>query len=435
MFEIVNQSIPVGGGFGTLFPELDLEHAPSERLFARTLDEFRPDVVHVHELMGLPSSLIDVAQGRGVAVVMTLHDYLPLCPVLKLFDRNHDICLRHRPGAMCAVCSQDAPAIQLGVVADTTFYEQTRVIDAVPGLKYVPRPRRVVRFLRGLGGWAQEASWRAGEKPASAPAGPQGPGPAPPAEYQRRRDVNVARLSRADRLLAVSSRVEEIYRFLGVEGERLRTLHITQRHIAEIRPRRLDRVERPVRFATLTGCSSVQKGTGVIMDALEALHRQGFTERDFTLTIKGYVETWAEERLPRYPAASAEGVYGPEEMDGLLDRWHVGIVPSVWEEAYGFVGPEFLAKGLPVIGNRVGGITDYTRDGETGWVNRSLDGEGLAAIMADVIRRPEQIPALNERILARRSELVKSLPEHAAEIDAIYADVVRERGRVPAGVP
>ncbi len=76
------------------------------------------------------------------------------------------------------------------------------------------------------------------------------------------------------------------------------------------------------------------------------------------------------------------------ELDSVLDDVDVGIVPSIWEEAYGFVGPEFLAKGIPVIANAIGGMPEYTRDGETGWLNRSCSALELARIMGDISRKP-----------------------------------------------
>jgi glycosyltransferase involved in cell wall biosynthesis len=85
------------------------------------------------------------------------------------------------------------------------------------------------------------------------------------------------------------------------------------------------------------------------------------------------------------------------------------------------VGVEFLAGGVPVIGNAIGGIPDYCVDGETGWLNRTRDGDGLAAIMASIIRDRAQVPALNARILERRADLVKPFPAHAREIEALYA--------------
>jgi glycosyltransferase involved in cell wall biosynthesis len=44
------------------------------------------------------------------------------------------------------------------------------------------------------------------------------------------------------------------------------------------------------------------------------------------------------------------------------------IVPSVWHEPFGRIVIEAFAKGIPVIGSRIGGIADTIRDGENGFL-------------------------------------------------------------------
>jgi glycosyltransferase involved in cell wall biosynthesis len=98
-------------------------------------------------------------------------------------------------------------------------------------------------------------------------------------------------------------------------------------------------------------------------------------------------------------------------------------MPSVWEEAYGFAGMEFLAKGIPVVANAIGGMTDYVREGKTGWLNGSRSSEELAGIMAGIVERPQQVLDLNAAIRAARHEIVKPIAAHADEMDAVYGEV------------
>jgi glycosyltransferase involved in cell wall biosynthesis len=102
-------------------------------------------------------------------------------------------------------------------------------------------------------------------------------------------------------------------------------------------------------------------------------------------------------------------------------------MPSTWEEAYGYAGVEFLAKGIPLIANAIGGMTDYTRDGETGWLNRSLGAAELAGIMRGLAREPARVRAMSSSVLAHRDELVIPLARHAESMDTLYCDVVSSR--------
>lgn len=89
---------------------------------------------------------------------------------------------------------------------------------------------------------------------------------------------------------------------------------------------------------------------------MDALDEAGLSYR---LTVFGHVEPRLGTRLLRSPAVVLHGSYEASDLDRILDDVHVGLVPSVWEEAYAYVGVEFLAKGIPVLGSRIGGIPDY----------------------------------------------------------------------------
>ena len=159
IYEVLNTPVVMGGDRGPAYPERELDEPATEAMFARTLDEFRPDVVHVQELLGLPSSLFGIAKARGIPTLMTLEDYQPLCPTLKLYDAEGNICLRQRPGEMCAVCCRDAPITNQPLIEQSLRHDEQWVLENVPGLKYVPRPRPIVNAVRGVQGGIQRA-WR-----------------------------------------------------------------------------------------------------------------------------------------------------------------------------------------------------------------------------------------------------------------------------------
>jgi hypothetical protein len=48
--------------------------------------------------------------------------------------------------------------------------------------------------------------------------------------------------------------------------------------------------------------------------------------------------------------------------------------------------------------------------------------------MADIVRHPEQIVERNRRTIELRPELIKSLPDHLDEIDAVYAELAGRAG-------
>jgi len=161
------------------------------------------------------------------------------------------------------------------------------------------------------------------------------------------------------------------------------------------------------------------------MRLLARPHRRGAGSG---LLVRGHLDPEFAREAARTPGIEIGGPYAPAELDAILDEIDVGIMSSIWEEAYGYAGVEFLAKGIPVIANAIGGMTDYTRDGETGWLNRSCSADELAEIMGDIVDRPDQVARLNARVLAEHDSIVKPLARHADEMETIY----REAIEVPA---
>ncbi len=72
----------------------------SRRGLARVIDDFRPDVVHLHNIYHqLSPSVLAAARAAGVPCVLTLHDYKLACPSYQLLDH----------GARCDACVTAGP--------------------------------------------------------------------------------------------------------------------------------------------------------------------------------------------------------------------------------------------------------------------------------------------------------------------------------------
>jgi glycosyltransferase involved in cell wall biosynthesis len=431
MYELMNSSLIVGRHRGTPRPSDDLEHAFSEAAFVRVLDRFRPELIHFHDLGGLPSSLLDLARDHGVPAVMTIHDYHPLCPTVKLYDAHDRICMRPDPGPMCAVCCAHAPDDNADELARTLKYTRRRLRRAVPQLDPVFRGSVGRRFNDPLSRVMDRAAGLRPAEPASAAPGPKALGRAPraPADaYQRRRDVNVERLGKLEALIASSARSAEIYRQLGVAPARIEIVPINPPHIEQLQARAPRAPAEPLRFVALNACNSTEKGADLIVAALDELSGRGLGAR-FRLSVVGPVAQHVEPTLAARPEVDLYGRYEISELNEILDEADVGLFPSVWEEVYGFAALELLAKGIPVIGNAIGAIPEYVRPGETGWLNHSASASELAALMAQAIENPDEVRRISESVVARRDELIRPFSEGLERLTAIYRDVLARNGR------
>jgi len=79
--------------------------------FGRLLDDFKPDVVHAHNIYAqLSFSILEAARERGVRVVMTAHDYKLVCPNYLMLDHGKpcEKCLGHRyHHCLAAACHKE----------------------------------------------------------------------------------------------------------------------------------------------------------------------------------------------------------------------------------------------------------------------------------------------------------------------------------------
>lgn len=422
MLELFNCPIVVGAERGTLDPDRDLAEPATDAAFRAALSAFRPDVVHVQELSGLPSSLLEIPREEGIPVVLSLEDYQLLCPVVKLYDAEELNCKRLRPGHMCAVCCHEAPADNSHLVrrtledlvipgGDRGLALANNVLNAV---RHRPLARAALNQVSGRRAATEEG--RVADEEAARRR------TATPAAYDRRRELNVARMNSVNLILAMSTGVASLCARLGVAEDKLRVLHFTLSHLDELQPSGRTRPADPPVFAVLNGCSSRAKGVNVARDALSVVDATpGATIR---LQVWGYVSPSARAWLTAHPAVEVRGNYANADLPRILESVDVGIVPSVWEEAYGYTGIEFLAAGVPVIGTPRGGIPDYTRTGETGWLLGDADGAELGRLLVRLAAAPDEVAAMRAEVARRRDAIVKSMSTHADELDAIYREIV-----------
>jgi glycosyltransferase involved in cell wall biosynthesis len=152
--------------------------------------------------------------------------------------------------------------------------------------------------------------------------------------------------------------------------------------------------------------------------AIEALHH---LPGEATLTVLGGGDERERERLQALGGAVtfAGQRSGPALRDAYAEADAV-VFPVRWEEPWGLVPLEAMARGRPVVATGRGGSGEYLRDG----VNCLLFEAGDAAALAAAVRRLADDAALRERLVA--GGLVTA-PRHTATAfnDAVAEELER----------
>jgi glycosyltransferase involved in cell wall biosynthesis len=114
----------------------------------RVLADFRPDVVHLHNVYHqLSPSVVAAARDAGVPCVMTLHDYKLACPSYQMLDHGRpcDACVTGGPWqAARRACKDGSRAASTLLAAESWLHRRLGAYDGV-GALIAPS-----RFLAGV---------------------------------------------------------------------------------------------------------------------------------------------------------------------------------------------------------------------------------------------------------------------------------------------
>lgn len=102
--------------------------------YSKLLDSYKPDVIHIHTLMGLHKSFLDEAKKRGIRLVFTAHDFFPICPKVTIF-RHGTVCESVQSCVQCGVCNTTALGINKIRIMQSPIYRRLKDLPLVAKLR------------------------------------------------------------------------------------------------------------------------------------------------------------------------------------------------------------------------------------------------------------------------------------------------------------
>jgi glycosyltransferase involved in cell wall biosynthesis len=302
--------------------------------FDRLLEEVKPDLLHVHHLIGHSVALIDGAAARGIPILYHFHDFWSACARIQLLDHKRRVC--DGPGlAKCAACFP--------------------LTTARPGRLWNP-------ILH---------AWRAAAM---------------------RRSLGLAR-----GFLAGSRFTADTYRRLGVLPENARVYVIPPGVAYPVSlPKRGERTDYPIRFGYF-GAIMPHKGVLVAVQAFRDISPARATldvYGDATID-PAYTIQLNTPVLP--PGVRMHAQFDHAGRDEAYRSIDVILVPSIWPETFCQVAREAMCRGVPVIASRLGALAEIAdRDGVLGFEHGNA--AQLRELIESLIAQPEQIAQLRSRL-------------------------------------
>lgn len=364
-------------------------HEAIDREFGKYLDKVQPDVVHIHHLLFLSHGLVNEIKQRKIPIVYTLHDYWLMCYRGQLLKKDFSICNGH--SAMdCADCLEYLLSIRKYSLA---LYAELRK----------RWPLFLLESLKKL--YLNLAK----------PKSPKG--------LEEFKESIEAVSSKVDLFLAPSHFIENKFISRGFPASKIRYFPngIDYKRLPVLKKNKSE----ALRFGFI-GTLLPMKGINILISAFKEVKN-----RNMELFIYGRLFPYAG--FESYPRVFRKMIRGDSRIRfmGEFDNKDIGkvfgdidmlVLPSIWPENSPLIIQEAFLSKTPVLASRIGGIPELVDDGVNGLLFTPGDINDLQEKIKYIMAQPDKLESFKEHVPA-----VKSIEEHAKEIEAIYKEMVKRR--------
>ncbi|MGI6501347.1 MAG: glycosyltransferase [Anaerostipes sp.] len=113
-----------------------------------------------------------------------------------------------------------------------------------------------------------------------------------------------------------------------------------------------------------------------------------------------------------------------DEMDRIIERAKIVLVPSEWYENGAFVALQALAKGKIVVASNIAGLAEIIQDGKTGYLADPGNAESFASAMRKVLSLPSsEYRRMSEHIVDYAKDRC-DVTKYIQQLLQIYNDLI-----------
>jgi len=233
---------------------------------------------------------------------------------------------------------------------------------------------------------------------------------------------------RATAIIAVSEATRaDLYGLYGIDPAKVTVIpEAAAPHFAPQSPERVDAVRAryglPPRYLLSVGTIEPRKNLGRLVEAAGPLISQGLIDGVVLVGSLGWLYEGFLRELERSPLRERvlfPGFVADEDLPAVYAGAEITVQPSLYE-GFGLPVLEAMASGSPVCASRAASLPEVGGDAARYFDPRNV--EEMTAVLAEVLRHPEQREAMRERGLQRAS--LFSWQRTAEETLALYRQVL-----------
>lgn len=323
------------------------------------------DLVHIHMMLDLDWNLVEILK-YNVKYIISLHDYFFLCPRIIMMKSKKELC-RKVNLKKCETCiSKFEKDGRIGSVV--------KKVDSILNLKCFRIDKDIINL-----------------------------------RYKNFKNL----LENANLLLPVSNRVKEIYEDSGINGK-YKVLHIgnSSANNFEKFNKNLYKNNTKIKIVML-GTLSEHKGSDILYKILK-----NCTNENLEFYFYGRVNKFLQRKFEKV-GLKFNGAYKQEQLRDILVNFDLGLVLSIWEDNGPQVVMEMLNNNVPVIGTKMGGITDFVNS-KNGYIFDPYNKKELNSVF-------DFLNNINKKHIIKLKENINRTTtptEHMEELNKIYLNII-----------
>lgn len=332
--------------------------------YERLLEDFRPNIIHIHTLMGLHNSLLLIAKRKGIRLIFTAHDFFPICPKVILFHSGH-VCESSKYCIECSKCNSTALNYKKIVILQSPLYRRFKDLYIIKRL----RKHHRTQYLSEKSDYHRKLNTNANTD-----------------NYQKLRSYYYSILQLMDSIHYNSTLTKNIYEsFFTLPKSKVITIshaNITDNRV--IKEFSKDKLK--IRYL---GPQSAAKGYYLLKSALDKLWDE---KKNFQLDIH-----FTPENISPY--MKVHGRYSYQDLQYIFKHTDVLVVPSLCFETFGYTALEALCFGVPVILSENVGAKDILSEDE-GVIIKDINVDKL--YLALLCLTEKKLKAMNIAIIEKQ---------------------------------
>lgn len=344
------------------------------------LEEIRPDVIHIHTLMGMHLKFLEIAVQLKIKTIYTSHDFFGICPKSTLYF-NGKSCEYNESCIGCRQCCENALSIKKMKILQSRLYREMKNTGLVKKIRN--RQKTKVFALEDL------------QKKVDAEND---------IFSQSYKELRKGYMEYFDRISIIhfnSSYMKKVFgHYMNVDKGIV--CNITHSEINNHFDKYHKTLENNHVEITYLGPIAEYKGFYVLKKALDMLYKEG--KKNFTLTIYHELEnpqTYMNVNPP----------YRYENLGEVMNCADIVAVPH--DVSYGFTVLEALSYGVPVLVTEEVGAKDLIRNNVTG-ILCDYNIKSMHDSVEKLLDNPCTLETLKKNV--KEQFKVKNISEHTEEI-------------------